>query len=264
MKVINEIRSNVYPLVSCALHTLNQNPVIVELGVLRGDNALSLYNAFNPVRFFLVDSWSPFNKNIMHPFEKTPYYINEPDFYSYYYGGPLDQQSTFDAIYDECCQKFNKLSNVEFIKSDSISAIDYYAEWCTSNNINSKKSIDVLYIDAAHEYQYVLRDLMYWQDLVCDEGVILLNDCCFSKNGCKQNLGVLEAVTHFVKRSDFYPVLLTNTDWSDVVLVKKGSKISDLISQEVLRSSIRYVEVPHQLLGSMHVVYGKTNNISFV
>ncbi|MND91494.1 hypothetical protein D3C80_836190 [compost metagenome] len=105
---------------------------------------------------------------------------------------------------------------------------------------------------------------MYYQDLLADDGFMLLNDCCHSLQGTKQNLGVLEALSSFLKRSDFVPVAVTNTDWSDVILVRKNSVMLQLVDIAITNSDIPFVEIPHQLMSAARVVYGaQRTNISF-
>ena len=79
------------------------------------------------------------------------------------------------------------------------------------------------------------------------------------------NFGVLPALTEFVKRSKFIPVLLTNTDWSDVVLARKDSVMDNLLNEIVMNSDISHVDIPHQLIGSCKIVRGARRcNVSFV
>jgi hypothetical protein len=105
---------------------------------------------------------------------------------------------------------------------------------------------------------------MYYQELLAPNGVMLLNDCCHSPDGVKQNLGVLEAVTSFLRRKDFSPVALTNTDWSDLILARRDSVMEAAIDDAITNSKIPFVDVPSQLLPSARVVYGaQRKNISF-
>jgi len=109
-----------------------------------------------------------------------------------------------------------------------------------------------------------LRDLLEWSELCAPDGVLMLNDCCHSPAGVRQNLGVLEAVGAFVKRSPFIPVLLTHTDWSDLVLCRSAGVMELLLDQVVRSIDLRYVEVPHQLLPAARVVQSAHGiNISF-
>jgi hypothetical protein len=111
----------------------------------------------------------------------------------------------------------------------------------------------------------VLRDLMSWHTRVGIDGVIQMNDCCHSADAVKLNFGVLPALAEFVKRTDFVPVLMTNTAWSDVVLARSGSRIRALLDDVVLNSNVPFVDIPHQLLAASREVRGRQrSNLSFL
>lgn len=259
MKVCITYRETFYNLLKAVFDACNKQPVVAELGVLRGENALKLYNALNPEKMVLIDSWSPAANDAYSPFDQLPPWVNSVDKYAYYYGGPMYDMATYDTLYQECLSKFIDKDNITVIRAETIAAID---------EIKPRTGIekfDLVYIDANHQYEYILRDLMYYQDLLTDDGFILLNDCCHSVQGTKQNLGVLEAMSSFIKRSDFIPVAVTNTDWSDVILVRKNSIMVQLVDIALTNSDIPFVEIPHQLMPAARVVYGKQGiNLSFV
>ena len=81
--------------------------------------------------------------------------------------------------------------------------------------------------------------------------------------GIKQNLGVLEASLNFCKRTNFIPVLISNTDWTDVLFARKDSIVLREIDKILNISNVTFVEVPFQLFGAMRVRNGVKPNISF-
>lgn len=258
MKVCTTYRETFYHVLNAVFTAYGKQPTVAELGVLKGENALRLYDALSPAQMVLIDSWSTAANDVYSPFDQLPPWVEPVDTYAYYYGGSLHDQATFDALHQQCLDRFADKDNVTVIPADTISAIDA---------IKPRTGIDkfdVIYIDASHQYEFILRDLMYYQELVTDDGFILLNDCCHSVNGTKQNLGVLEALSSFMKRSDFIPLAMTNTDWSDVILVRKSSVMVQLVDIALTNSDIPFVEIPHQLISAAKVVYGKQRiNISF-
>lgn len=259
MKICNTNRTAFYNVLNIVFKNLEIKPVIVEIGVLRGDNAASMYKIMSPKKMVLIDTWSAIVTNdAFTPFQEIPPWLSTSEAHNVYYGGPIKDQQTFEDLYQQCIAKFVGYENVIIIREDSINAIKKITHEGT-------EKFNVVYIDANHQYEWVLRDLMYWHDYVAIDGALVLNDCCFSLNGEKQNLGVLEAVSSFIKRTKFIPVLLTNTDWSDIVLVRKDSTISKMIDQIVLHSNIPWVEIPNSLLAASRIVYGKNRtNISFI
>lgn len=258
MKVCTTYRESFYHLLNAVFTAYGKKPVMAELGVLRGENALKLYQALSPEQMVLIDSWSPSANDGYCAFDQLPHWVEPVDSYAYYYGGPMHEQATWDKLHQECQDRFADMDNVTVIRADSFSAID---EIKPRTGIDT---FDIVYIDANHQYEFILRDLMYYQELVGPDGFILLNDCCHSPNGTKQNLGVLEALSNFLKRSDFIPVAMTNTDWSDVILVRKNSIMVQLVDIALTNSDIPFVEIPHQLISAAKVVYGQQRiNISF-
>ncbi|KIU45644.1 MULTISPECIES: class I SAM-dependent methyltransferase [Pseudomonas] len=258
MKVCTTYRETFYHVLNAVFTAYGKQPVVAELGVLRGENAMKLYQALTPEKMVLIDSWSPASNDDYSPFDQLPPWVEPPEKYAYYYGGPMHEQATFDNLYQQCLDRFADKDNVTVIRADTISAID------AIQPRTGIETFDVVYIDASHQYEFILRDLMYYQELVGPDGFILLNDCCHSPNGTKQNLGVLEALSSFMKRSDFIPLAMTNTDWSDVILVRKNSIMVQLVDIALTNSDIPFVEIPHQLISAAKVVYGQQRiNISF-
>lgn len=259
MKVCNVGRNAFYQVLERAFFGQGIQPNIVELGVLRGENALVMHKALSPKNLVLIDSWSISANDAYCPFDELPSWVDPVETYAYYYGGSMHEQATFDRLYEECKTRFEGIPDVHFIRADTMSAYKLISEK------TGIEKFEMVYIDANHQYEYVLRDLLIYQNIVADEGCIILNDCCHSTMGTKQNLGVLEAVTSFMKRTNFVPVALTNTDWSDLILVRKGSLMESIIDYVITNSDISFVDVPHQLLPSARVIFGQQRvNISFV
>lgn len=258
MKVCEAHRTVFYYLLDAVFKAFQIRPVIAELGVLRGENAMAMYNAMSPLHMVMIDSWSTEAGDAYSPFETLPHWVTPFDEYAYYYGGSMREQSTFDALYEACVERFKDIDNATIIRANTMDAIPL---------LRSEAKIerfDLVYVDANHQYEYVLRDMMYYQEFLGPEGIMLLNDCCFSQPGVMQNLGVLEALGSFIKRTNFIPVAMTNTDFSDVILVRKGSHMEEAIDVALSNSDVGYVDIPHQLVTAARVVRGpKRTNISF-
>lgn len=259
MKVCNANRVMFYQILSAVFAAFETKPKVAELGVLRGENALNLYNALAPRSMTLIDSWSPAANEAYSPFEQLPPWVEPIETYAYYFGGPMHEPATWDTLYEECRKRFEEFPNVRLIRADTFSAFEQ------ARAVAGDDGFDLIYIDANHQYEYILRDLMYYQQLVAENGFMVLNDCCHSPAGTRQNLGVLEALGSFMKRSDFVPLALTNTDWSDVILARKGSVMVQAVDAALTHSDIAFVEIPPQLITAGRVVYGaQRTNISFV
>lgn len=223
---------------------------ICELGVHRGEFSDFMLRHLDFQKMFLIDSWSA--EQVMKTycnFESTPYYIEPYESFSEFFGGPTTQQSTFDATHNYTLERFKGNEKIEIIKSDSFTILEKFDD----------KSLDLIYIDANHQYEYVLRDLMYWSKKVSDDGFIFLNDCLISDLGRKQNLGVLQAVLTFMKYSDFVPVAMNGRDWADVVLMKRTSRNLQKVTENIKKYP-NLVEVPDHLFPLFTMKQGKDGN----
>ena len=87
------------------------------------------------------------------------------------------------------------------------------------------------YIDANHEYAAVLNEMLFFNQVLSSMGVFHQNDCCHSEESVKQNLGVLKATIKFCKLADFRPVAITNTYWSDNILVSKENNYGPFLDK---------------------------------
>ncbi len=264
MKVVHLTRNDFYVILGIAYKALNVNPKLMEVGVLRGQNAVAMHKAISqstpPSLTLLIDSWSADVAKGWDPFEgKRPHWILPQEAKNEYYGGSVFEQATYDRLYAECLENVKALPNVKIIRDSSMGALNQIEQASGTNKF------DLCYIDATHQYEYVLRDLMYYQDFVAENGCLMLNDCCHSPTGERLNFGVLEAVGNFLKRAPFRPVALTSTDFSDLILTRRGSKLGELLDVIFVRNEINFVEVPDQLLPAAKVIQGpKKTNISFV
>jgi hypothetical protein len=259
MKVIIGDRELIYRIIHATFASIKKKPIVAELGVLNGKNAERLYEILSPAQLFLIDSWSA---SIVDEYVRNNSHrawTGGVEKYASYFGGALTEQSTFDNLYKRVFETFEKYDNVEIIRSDTTNAVQILKDKLTGS-----KGLDLVYVDASHQYEAVFDDLWGYQAILNPDGLLQLNDCCHSVEGMKQNLGVLEAAVKFCKATDFMPVLVTNTDFTDVLLVRQTSSILSVINQVISNNDITFVEIPHQLLGALHVRYGARQNLSFV
>ena len=258
MKVCNVDHAIFYQVLNAAFQARQVHPRVIELGVLRGDNALKLKAILAPSHLVLVDSWSATLCETYSAFDTLPAWVKPLESFADYFGGPLHDQRTFDQLHQACVAKFQGMPDVTILRSGTSEAL------MEIRRLSGPEPFDLIYVDANHQYEFVLRDLMLYQELAGPESVLMLNDCCFSPAGTQQNLGVLEAVGSFIKRTDFTPVALTNNDWSDAILVRKGSHMERLIDRLLVDSNVAFVDIPPQLLAAARVLQGsQAANLSF-
>ena len=260
MKIIDNDRETLFQILSTIYEVNGIVPKIAEVGVLKGKNAVNMYNVLSPKRMFLIDSWSA-EKTIAAGVatEHRSWMSQNLSDYEFYYGGPLDEQKTHDAIYNEAQSRFLGKDNIEFVRADSLDGFDFLKK-------NHHTDFDFIYVDANHHYEHVLDDLMFYKELLKEDiGCFQLNDCCHSKQGVLQNLGVLEAANKFCKINDFIPVIAVNRDFTDVILAPRNSSIASAINETVEGSKVSYVEVPNELFPNLSIKVGtESRGISFI
>lgn len=142
----------------------------VEVGVLNGDYSEKIYNYYRnkfDFEFYLVDPWKSFS-----------------DY----------DQKTLDQCYKNVINKFKNIKKVKILKQTSEQASKKFL----------MQSLDFVYIDGNHEYNYVLKDLRLWFPKLRSHGILFGDDY-------SRSYGVHKAVNKFafdnklsVKFSDNY------------------------------------------------------------
>ena len=260
MKVCFTQRNSLLQIAKFYFSQIKINPIACEVGVLKGDNAEKILEYLVPKKLFLIDQWKT-NDNVSDRYIYHQKFLsgqldqNHIDKVNNYYGGDITDQTTYDNLHNFVNARFSKRNEVQIIRKSSIEGFN---ELQKIKNL----SLDYCYIDASHEYQHVLDDLLFYSDILSSHGLLQINDCCHSDSGIKQNFGVLEAAINFCKVKKFSPLLITNTDWSDVIFCSDKNKYRLLIGKIVEHSNIEYVEIPNSLIGAAKVI-GKRKNLSF-
>ena len=142
-----------------------------EIGVFKGDHAQQILNGYlNIKKLVLVDSWLPFG------------------------GGYELDKKRFDNIYEKVKNIFKSDKRVEIIRNVSTNASLKFKD----------EYFDFVYLDANHEYEFVLTDLEAWYPKVKRFGVM-----CGDDFGHPSGHGVVEAVTEFAYK---HKVLVFNEE----------------------------------------------------
>jgi hypothetical protein len=85
------------------------------------------------------------------------------------------------------------------------------------------QTLDWVYIDAMHDYENVLIDLVAYKDKVKPTGFILGHDFSNNPKSRKQGFGVVAAVRDFVAAEGFQLVLITNEKAPSYLLARNGN-----------------------------------------
>lgn len=189
------------------LRLIPQRGVWTEIGVYRGDFSQNVLEICNPSELVLIDSWA-YALAEHNPFpdisENYTAFLGK-NHWEHFGDNPVTTQ---DDNYNFVKNRFAHDSRVKVVRNQSYKAImetpDGY--------------FDVMYIDANHTYDYVLRDMLEARPKLRPGGIMLLNDFYEGPDGFEANLGVMSAVNSFMKRYDYYYIAMTHGPWGDVAL----------------------------------------------
>jgi tRNA G46 methylase TrmB len=120
----------------------------LEVGVWRGENLIPIAEKFPKVKCYGVDPYSG------------------SSFDNYYKGEimALVDANYYDSLYQEINNKTTKLRNVDIIRASSTEAALNFDD----------ESLDVVFIDARHDYQSCKNDILTWLPKVKQGGYCLV------------------------------------------------------------------------------------------
>lgn len=144
-----------------------------EIGVGRGEHALDMLNYLNLEKLYLIDPWERYND---HGVEGFP-------------------EDNWEESYQFVRSMFSDYENVEIIREKSIDASELIED----------STLDFVYIDANHEYEYVLADLRTWYSKLKRDGVL-----CGDDFGAPSSVGLIRAVTEFAYENRILVMSKTN------------------------------------------------------
>jgi hypothetical protein len=145
------------------LELINQDSVCAEIGVWKGDFSRLILKK-SPKKLYLIDPWMYF-----------------PEFKDRIYGDTEkgNSQQLMDNIHDKVVARFSNAKNVEFCRETSDVAAHRFAD----------NSLDFVYIDGNHNYEFVKQDLETYITKTRVGGYITGDDYIFKlcpKGGPKQ------------------------------------------------------------------------------
>ena len=209
-----------------------------EIGVYRGVYSRGV-KLFAPSRMYLIDPWWAANMSDLIPSD----YVSDPitslqETFATYYPGGLD--AALENAYRDICVEFSSDPTCEIIRATSAQACERF----------EPGSLDVVYIDGNHRYDFVLADLERWSSKVAPDGHIILNDCYVSPLAKRQHISVLEAVSSFIKLTDWRPVALVNRPFTDVVITRDAHLRPSLLMMKklLLLHKAAFIELPGSLI----------------
>lgn len=133
---------------------------VVELGVYDGKNLIYLAKNNPQTNFVGIDLWKHFDSDRINTLKPK-------------------NQSDWDDLYNLLILETKSIQNLRLIRSDTIEAAD------TFENL----SIDLIFVDASHDYRDVKNDILTWLPKISTTGIISGHDYDL------QYIGVIKAVT---------------------------------------------------------------------
>lgn len=172
------------------IRQLPQESIGAEVGVCRGEFSRQILDSMPLLKtLHLVDAW----KHLGGAYEHDPENVDD--------GG-------HEARYAQIRERFANDSRVQIHRE-----LSTWAPFvCGITNI------DWCYIDAAHDYDSVIKDLFAWSSL--NPKIIIGHDYRTDAKTMKMRFGVVEAVTVFCRMTDYKLTKLTLDEWPSYWLEK--------------------------------------------
>ena len=154
-------RIDILSLISTRNKVLNNTNLIgAEIGVHRGDYSAQIFKYFKKAKlnlnFYLIDQW-----------------IVDDKFKEY-------GSNNLDVAYQHVKKRFKNNKNITIMKTNSLTASKEFKD----------EYFDFVYIDANHDYNFVLQDLKLWFPKIKNKGVLFGDDY-------NRHYGVARALAEF-------------------------------------------------------------------
>jgi hypothetical protein len=198
-----------------------------EIGVAQGDFAAVILAKAQPKQLHLIDPWSHLEADVKDGAEHLSR-LEKGD------APPVPANAEGDKQHDAIVARFAADKRVVVHRQYSYRAVSAFAD----------KSLDFVYIDGNHAYEYVLRDLHDFAAKVKDDGLILGHDFFEDEFAAKNGYGVIDAVNAFLKRTGYIFLALTWEPFSTYVIAKRNEGFARAFMGRCLESSVGMIEIP--------------------
>lgn len=165
-----------------------------EIGVAQGEFSKLIIVGNDQVKLYGVDPFEP-------------------------YKGYKDyvKRSTFNELFNEANHRLCYFKQFEFVKKYSMDAVKDFED----------NSLDFIYIDANHEYEYVLQDITEWTKKVRPGGIVAGHDYInlrtpVNEAGERFKYGIKRAVQEYTAANNIRPWFVLGLDAKLPKLVREG------------------------------------------
>lgn len=159
------------------LDKLPSNAICVEVGVWRGGFSDKIYNYKKPQHLYLVDPWLIDQDNIEGKAVNRHSFIANRS--------KVKTQADMDTMHLSVVERYIGNEHVTVLRKKSVEAAEIF----------QNETLDWVYIDGCHDYEFVLADLEAWYPKIRPEGFLCGDD--FKWQHTKDGLTVKKAVEKF-------------------------------------------------------------------
>lgn len=215
----------------------------VEVGVYQGEFSKVLLK--QATRLNLIDIWDQIDvENFLPPYRRDdPAAMSalQARLHGYF---PEGIEKSLTLAEQQVRASFGQDERVRIFKGRSDALAREFADG----------SLDFLYVDGNHRYEFALGDLLLWSPKLKPTGTIMLNDYYRGPGADTQYCEVIEAVNHFLHRSDFRPVAMTHGVWGDIMLTRQAHlpDVYNRVLAGLIVKNINVVDLPNLVLPSYH------------
>jgi len=133
------------------LFNADQNLTVAEVGVFRAESSVAMLQRWTIKKFYAVDRWEPYDEYIQKEKSQTTRELSEDN---------------GDQTFELASGRLKPFLGVSIIRADSVTGADSVPD----------NSLDFCFIDANHEYEFVLGDLKAWYPKVRVGGILSGHD----------------------------------------------------------------------------------------
>ena len=214
------------------LHLLPKGGIGAEIGVADGDFSQAILDAAAPQELHLIDPWS-------HLEEGSDLLAGAEVLAS-------QAGATSEAVpenpegakqYDKVVARFNAEPRVQVRRQYSYKIAPQYADGF----------FDFVYLDGNHTYEFVLRDLIDFSAKLKPGGLMFGHDYFEDAFARQEHYGVIDAVSTFLKRSNFRFLMLTWEPFSTFCITDRLDGFAGKFLQNALNSDLNMIELPEVL-----------------
>lgn len=137
----------------------------VEVGTDRGGYAKDICKRFPEVKLYTIDPWVAYTE-----------------------GDEVKSQAEVDRLYRIAQRTLEPYKNCQIIRKTSMEAVKDFKD----------NSLDFVFIDGNHEYEYVLEDIREWTKKVKIGGIVAGHDYVEDSG---RKYGVIQAVNQYIEES---------------------------------------------------------------